>query len=636
VNKVVEYIIGAKDHTQEAIKSAIKKLKKWSKDTSEEIHKQIVKFREWAASSKSALSDADRAFERVRKAASSTYETLDQINARIDAPKKAAKAQEEMNRALERYCKLCDEAKRREQARLDSWRSPKNQWNQGPGAGSLYRPKDSGNNTDNAAKSITNLGNAAKSAIPAMLALDRMIGGMDGSMGKVASGLKGIIGMLLAFGPAGGVVAGVMLAMETALNAYAEAQQKAINKIMEWCDAMRTRLAAFRENHFTNMVRELENVAKAADRAADSFELAAKRRDDLARKREGLDAASAEAELQNMRRQMADDVANADDADKGRVAAAWKLQIAEREAELRERAAKASAASERESLETAKQRLDLANRTVEKLSNAASKAHEKYLRIKDITIADKGKVEAENDPEVVRYRQAYEAAEDRARAAAKDAYAKQVEMESAQGMAEVSALNRANDVAKAYDAAKEAAYAYDDAERDYANAQIEAQNKAAEERERLERAAAEEEERMRLAIERRIAKERIDLMRSELAERSREESAAQARLADATAKERQAWGWYRDRDSWAAQLREERAEAEAQKQFDVDFAKLKDRYRDWRTSDRLSDGDELVRRVALAREEKAAAEEYARATAEATQACADALEAIQNAITTEE
>ena len=52
---------------------------------------------------------------------------------------------------------------------------------------------------------------------------------------------------------------------------------------------------------------------------------------------------------------------------------------------------------------------------------------------------------------------------------------------------------------------------------------------------------------------------------------------------------------------------------------------------DWRTAD-LSDEDELVRRVALAREEKHAAEEYARETAEATKACADALEAIQDAI----
>jgi len=155
--------------------------------------------------------------------------------------------------------------------------------------------------------------------------------------------------------------------------------------------------------------------------------------------------------------------------------------------------------------------------------------------------------------------------------------------------------------------------------------------------------AAEEEEKTRLALEREIAKERERLWRADLKAQEaeyrraqKEEADAKSRLAEATAKESQAWGWYRDRDSWTAQLAEERADAEAQKQFDKDFSKLKDRFRDWRTSDRLSDDDELIRRVALAREEKAAAEEYARTTAEATQACADALEAIQDAITAEE
>ena len=258
MNKVVEYIIGAKDHTQEAIKSAIAKLKKWATDTNDEIHKQIVKFREWAASSKSALDSTDEAFERVRKSALSTYETLEQINARIDAPKKAAKAQEEMNRALERYCQLVEEAKRREQARLNHMKAPRSQWNQGPGAGKLYKPDVA--NVDNAAESVDGLGRAAKSAIPAMMALDRMIGGMDGSVGKFANGLKGIVGMLMAFGPVGAAFAAVMLAMETALNAWAEAEEKAINKLKEWNEATQTRLAAFRENHFTGLVRSLEDV----------------------------------------------------------------------------------------------------------------------------------------------------------------------------------------------------------------------------------------------------------------------------------------------------------------------------------------------------------------------------------------
>ena len=78
-------------------------------------------------------------------------------------------------------------------------------------------------------------------------------------------------------------------------------------------------------------------------------------------------------------------------------------------------------------------------------------------------------------------------------------------------------------------------------------------------------------------------------------------------------------------------MQEERDEAAAQKQFDKDFEKLKDRKRDWRTA-KLSDEDEIVRRVALAREEKAAAEEYARTTAIAAEAAAEALANIQSTL----
>ena len=148
----------------------------------------------------------------------------------------------------------------------------------------------------------------------------------------------------------------------------------------------------------------------------------------------------------------------------------------------------------------------------------------------------------------------------------------------------------------------------------------------------------EEEEKERLRVEQEVAKERERLWRADLKEHQaaltqaqREEAEAQKQLAVAEQKEQQAWGWYRDRDSWKAHLEEERADAEAQKQFEKDFEHLK-RFRDWRTTDRLSDEDELIRRVALAREEKAAAEEYAKTTAEATQRAADALEKIQNEI----
>lgn len=148
--------------------------------------------------------------------------------------------------------------------------------------------------------------------------------------------------------------------------------------------------------------------------------------------------------------------------------------------------------------------------------------------------------------------------------------------------------------------------------------------------------AAEEEEKQRKETEKRIAEERKRLWKKDLAEKRQAEQQAnkdaadaQSKLQAATQKEQQTWGWYRDKDAWKAQLQEERDDAAAQKQFDKDFEKLKDRKRDWRTA-KLSDDDEIVRRVALAREEKAAAEEYAKTTAIACEAAAQALAKIES------
>lgn len=139
-----------------------------------------------------------------------------------------------------------------------------------------------------------------------------------------------------------------------------------------------------------------------------------------------------------------------------------------------------------------------------------------------------------------------------------------------------------------------------------------------------------EEEKARLAVEKRIHAERVKLMQSELAERESEQSAAEARLAEAQSKVRQAWGWYRDKDSLAAQIAEEKADAEARKQYEKDFERLSFR-RDWRTADNLSLDDEAVRRVALAKEEEQAAKDAVAETAENTRRAAESLEAIEAA-----
>ena len=145
----------------------------------------------------------------------------------------------------------------------------------------------------------------------------------------------------------------------------------------------------------------------------------------------------------------------------------------------------------------------------------------------------------------------------------------------------------------------------------------------------------EAEEKERLALEKKIADEKRRQWKKDLAERQAAEKAAakanadaQQRLSTAISNEKQAWGWYRDRDSWKAQLQEERDNAAAEKQFEKDFEKLKSRKSDWRTA-KLNDDDELIRRVALAREEKKAAEDYARQTAEYSKMAADALASIE-------
>ena len=76
----------------------------------------------------------------------------------------------------------------------------------------------------------------------------------------------------------------------------------------------------------------------------------------------------------------------------------------------------------------------------------------------------------------------------------------------------------------------------------------------------------------------------------------------------------------------AAQLREEKAASEAEKQYVKDFENLKRWRSDWRTAKNLSVDEEAVRRVALAKEEEKAAEGYARQTAEYTQRTAEAVE----------
>lgn len=168
--------------------------------------------------------------------------------------------------------------------------------------------------------------------------------------------------------------------------------------------------------------------------------------------------------------------------------------------------------------------------------------------------------------------------------------------------------------------------------------ELNAENAAADRRDAAERKAIEqdtlaaEKERHRAKMANLAAEQ--NAARANLEAISKEERDAQSRLAAAQAQVARAWGWYRDKDSMAAQLEEEKAEAAAQEQFKKDFDKLRDR-RDWRTAKNLSVDQEAVRRVALAREEEERARAAALETAENTARAAAAVEKIEAIISEE-
>ena len=155
----------------------------------------------------------------------------------------------------------------------------------------------------------------------------------------------------------------------------------------------------------------------------------------------------------------------------------------------------------------------------------------------------------------------------------------------------------------------------------------EAEKKEIEEIRELAVEAAEEVRDTRLKA---LAEEQKARM-ADLREATDAEAAAQQRLAAAKAQVDRAWGWYRNKDSLAAQLEEEKADAAAREQYEKDFDRLRRQRPDWEKAKNLSLDQEAVKRVALARREEDASKEAVAETAENTRRAADALENIEAA-----
>lgn len=132
---------------------------------------------------------------------------------------------------------------------------------------------------------------------------------------------------------------------------------------------------------------------------------------------------------------------------------------------------------------------------------------------------------------------------------------------------------------------------------------LEIAKKEEEERQKAAQKEADERDKLAKKLIEDEHKARVENIREEAQISAQSEANARDRLSRANSAAQQAWGWYRDPESFKRQLAEEKANAAAEKQYAKDFDKLNDRS-DWRTTKRLTDSEESVRRVALAREEQ--------------------------------
>ena len=168
------------------------------------------------------------------------------------------------------------------------------------------------------------------------------------------------------------------------------------------------------------------------------------------------------------------------------------------------------------------------------------------------------------------------------------------------------------------------------------NAEDIAKKKAEEEKKAAEKAALEaerlreREENARIKMEQKIAREKQRLAESNLRESEKSEADAERRLTEARSQTARAWGWYRDKDTMQDEIDERKAQADAEKQWEKDFERLKSKRRDWRSIEfgKLSADEEAVRQVALAKEEEQAAQKALDEISENTAYLKDIAEAL--------
>ncbi|MBR4651818.1 MAG: hypothetical protein IKO72_00525 [Kiritimatiellae bacterium] len=531
--------IGGKDGISSMLASAAKSVKGFVDGTVEGTRKAVAAFRARAAAIGQSLATESDAFVKLHKSALATYETLEQINKRIDAPKEAAKYQEELNKAIERYNRLLQESANRQKATY----AKKHYYN-------AFDP-DTAKNLDKLhgveeavpksfVERLKEMSGAARKAWPALMMVNKAMGEGQGATAKFGQALTSVAGMFMAFGPAGAIIGGAQAGIDAIFDHLKKKADKMVETAQKAAAKTAEALAFTKEQQLDVYKNRTGEAAEKADKRTEDAEYEAKKQADDAAARRRREEADASVEIQRMKELAAQDKAEASESDKERIDAAWKYEIAKKEAELKAQAAEQARADEESALASAEKKLAVTEQNVEVLNAEAMRAEQKAQQIEAIF----GKTDKAYVKEF----------QDVADAAVKRAKAEQKSAKEQKDALSIMRQDMDTNDQKRVAAEKEAAAAVEEAKSAYISAEEAREKKIREAESAYAKAAA--QERMRLDVE---AHERRMAQLKEEQEAETKKAEVQKSIASAAQSEfDRAFAMYRDPSRAAAEIGEEK------------------------------------------------------------------------------
>ena len=445
--------------------------------------------------------------------------------------------------------------------------------------------------------------------------LNANVQSLGGNVGKVARSVGGLLEAFRLIGPAGAAMVAVGKITEIIGDKFRAAADKMVEVASSRQAKVSQLLQDLKAHIFDVGDSALKKVTTEAERASKAFEALANAYLKVAKAKDATAKAGDDAAIAGMRRDKAQAMNAAGNRDASAVAGAdWDVKIARAELEAVQREAEAAAQRVRDEAEQNRMRLEAATAQVEAAKIALAQAKEDEAFTRDATNLEEEHKHAMQNlataektmADAINARVAAQANFDASGEAVKQAeYSMAAKLANATASVE-NAIRTRKELLEAQKKAQEAA-----------------QKREEEEAKRKAEAEAKARQRREYAQLQREAQERLSSTQVAVGDAQRQAEASQ-RQADT------AWSWYRSPSAWQSQRQEEQDEAKAQRQFARDLERLQKR-QDWRTA-QLGDKDELVRRVALAREQAEFDKERLKLMQADLSEAASALDAIKNTI----